>query len=419
MQNLTDPYQLDLFQVVSTAFSSTDTLSTADIYSHVQKFTGLPDEAFTSKEPIGVTGQEYNKLSRTIRWHQQTLKNLGLIERVEGTRGLWTITGKGKIQLRAATPGTKMLAFSTDLGMAIWGNAEDVYNSLDVPISLIITSPPYPLRVQRSYGGPTNDGGQSEQLYIDWLCTVLEPVIAKLKDGGSLTLNISNDIFTPGMPSRSLYKYRLVLALCDRFGLHLVDEIPWVVPNKLPGPIRWTSMQRQLLCVGWEPILHFTNNPLALRSSNQRVLQPHSERHLSLMANGGEARAREACDGELKVRKGSFSRQTAGAIPKNVITRGHTCSDQRAYKSAARALGLPVHSAPFPLELIRWLIRYLTEEGELVVDLMGGTTTTGKASQLEGRRWIVSERIWEYLRGGAERYREFPEFRMNSEFAGL
>lgn len=39
-----------------------------------------------------VESQQHNPLKRTIRWHQQTLKEMGVLARVAGERGIWALS---------------------------------------------------------------------------------------------------------------------------------------------------------------------------------------------------------------------------------------------------------------------------------------------------------------------------------------
>src|SRR5690606_32713547 len=133
-------------------------------------------------------------------------------------------------------------------------------------ISAIITSPPYPLQTPRAYGNVVD-----ERAYVDWIVRALEPAVSKLIPGGSLALNVGQDIFNPGSPARSLYRERLVLALHERLGLYKLDEIPWVNKSRPPSPTIWACRERMQLVATWEPIYWFTNDPHRLRSDNRRV----------------------------------------------------------------------------------------------------------------------------------------------------
>jgi len=406
--------QMSLFQSVADSFAQHEKLDTATLYQDVARRAGLDPQDVDRCEPIGQSGQRHSLIKRRVRWHQQTLKRMGLLERVH--RGVWQLTAEGhkRLALRRVAPRYVMLAFSTDLGVALWADCQTAFSRLDQPVSLVITSPPYPLRKPRAYGNPT------ESEYVDFLCRSLEPVILKLKPGGSMVLNLSNDIFLPGSPARSLYRERLTLALADRFGLYKMDEIPWSNPSKPPGPVQWASKRRVQLNVGWEPILWMTNDPNRVTADNRRVLQPHSDRHRRLMARGGEHNGRHSADGAYRVRPGrSYANPTIGRIPKNVLTLGHVCGSQNAYKASARALRLPVHGAPFPLALASFFIRFLTAEEDVVADPFAGSLTVGLAAELLGRAWIATDVIWEYLRGGATRFESLPGFALFPGFSAI
>lgn len=400
--------QLSLFEAVSSVYASrSGPVSNEDLYDAVAGSAGVSPAEMNRRVPIGDSGQAHSPLKRAARWVQQTLKCRGLLRRVE--RGVWEITAEGKKQLHTLRRGYSLVAFSTDLGVALWGRCEDVFGGLEAPIDLILTSPPYPLRKSRRYGNV------DQSAYVDFLCKALEPVVAKLADGGSLALNISQDIFVPGSPARSLYKERLILALHDRLGLHKMDELIWHAPNKAPAPVQWASVNRYQLNVGYEPVIWMTNNPAKVKSDNRRVLEPHTERHLRLLAEGGERRERVNSDGAYRIRAGSYGHSTPGRIPRNVLTVPVSCSSQRRYKQAARELGLPVHGAPYPQRLSDFLVQFLTAPGDLVADPFAGSMTTAVSAEELGRRWICTELGGEYARGGAERFRERPGFWLNPE----
>lgn len=349
--------------------------------------------------PIGQARAARSPVRRQIRWYQQTLKHLGVLERAPGTRGVWRLTAAARKDLHPAGPQVKLIAFSTELGVAIWGRCEEVFPGLTESVALCMTSPPYPLRKARAYGGPTAAD------YTDFLCRTLEPIVRALIPGGSLVLNISNDIFEPKRPNRDLYAERLVLALHDRLGLSLMDRIPWVNPSKPPAPTHWACVRRVQLVATYEPVYWFTNDPDRVRADNRRVLEAHTARHQALIAAGGERRTTVYGDGACRVRPGNFGQLTAGRIPRNVITRGHRCQDTQTYRQVAQALGLKPHGAMYPTALPDFFIRFLTEPGDLVIDPFGGSGKTGLAAERLGRRWLMTEQIREYLQGSAELFR--------------
>lgn len=379
-------------------------VSNQAMISAVAKATGIDAAQLKKKSPVGRAARPHALGERALRWHQQSLRMAGVIERVPGERGFWRITENAKQKLHIILPGKALLGFSTALGVGLWADCRTLFSNWSEPISLVCSSPPYPLRRARCYGGP------HEQEYVDFICASLEPMLRCLKPGGTIALSLSNDIFEPRLPSRSLYLERLTLALHDRLGLSLMDRVVWANGSKPPGPVQWASKTRQQLNVGWEPILVFSNDPARFAGDNRRVLQPHTERHLQLIARGGERREAINSDGAYQIRTGSYGNFTAGRIPRNVLTMGHACASQQAYKRMARAAGLPAHGAPFPLQLASFFIQWLTEQGELVADLFAGSFTVGVAAELLNRRWVCTEQALEYVQGGSLRFQDIPTF---------
>lgn len=384
------------------------TIDNASLYKMVSKRSGLSESELSLKVPIGISGQKHSLAHRKIRWSQQSLRRMGIIERVKGERGIWRLTEDAKRELNSAKPGVKVLAFSTDLGLAVFGSCMDLVNSLDQQVMLCLTSPPYPLSKGRRYGNP------DQKEIVNFIMSALEPVIEKLDERGSLVVNVSNDIFLPGSPARSTYVERLIIALEDA-GLSLMDRLVWRNESKAPGPVHWASKTRQQLNVSYEPIMWFCKNPLLVKSDNRRVLEPHSDRHLKLIAAGGEARTSCNSDGSYRLREGSFGASTAGKIPKNVISRGHRCGYGLQYQKAAQALGLPVHGAGQPFSIAEFLIKFLTDEKDIVFDPFGGRLMTSMAAEILNRQWISTEINLQYIRGAAELFRDRPGFYLNPQ----
>lgn len=400
--------QLELFAHVAAAYSDSPNgrLSNAELYEVVADRAKVSATTRRETTPVGRNGKRHNLFQRAVRWHVQTLKEMGVVK-LTAERGVWELAQQNKKGLHAPIAGARLVAFSTRLGLAVWGDALQAFQSIHEPIALCVTSPPYLLRKERAYGGPTGEAD-----YIDFLTMVLEPIVKNLLPGGSVLINLGNDIFLPGLPARSLVNERLLLALHDRLGLQLLDRLIWHNPSKAPGPMVWASKERVQLNTGYEHIYWLCPQPELVRSDNRRVLEPHSERHLQLLTRGGEARQEVYGDGAYRLRPGSFSKPTDGRIPRNVLTRGHRCADTLQYRRDAKMLRLPAHGAKMPLSIPLFLINFLTQPEELVVDPFGGAVTTGMAAERLGRRWLVTEQIFEYLRAGGERFRQFDGFEM-------
>lgn len=380
-----------------------EVLSNAQLYESLVESGHLTRSALGTRTPVGKAATQHCMVKTRIRWWQVEMKARGIIERVPEQRGMWRLAAGiaedgNDAKLTPAPPGVMHLGTSTDLGVAIWGSCLDVFGGLEESIAVCITSPPYPLAKARAYGNVT------AKEWVDWICRHLEPIIKRLLPGGSIAVNISNDVFEPGLPSRSTYRERFVIAMEDRFGMHKMDEIVWQNLSKAPGPYQWASRKRMQLNTGYEPVYVFCNDPLKSFADNQRVLQPHSPEHLRLIRSGGEKRSRINSDSSYRIREGAFSRETAGRIPKNVMSFGHANKEARRLQALAKSQGLPVHGASMPLALAIFLVQYLSRPGDLVVDPFGGTLTTARACEMLGRLWLASEIMAEYVHVGGYRF---------------
>lgn len=391
---------------VASAYADHGKLENATLYDIVADRTGLSKDQLNAVSPVGKRGAPHRLAHRSIRWHAQTLKHMGVIKRVEGERGVWEFVAPTREGLHVPAVPIKLVAFSTDLGVAIWGDNRDVFSDFNEPIHLLLTSPPFPLIKPRAYGNPPI--GE----YVDFIIDSITPLVRHLARGASIVLNLSNDCFVKGLPARSTYIERLTIALEDRLGLFLMDRLPWVNTSKAPAPVQWASIRRFHRNAGYEPLIWFSNDPLQCFADNRRVLEPHTEQHLKLIAQGGEQRHASFSDGAYRIHPGRFGNQTDGRIPRNVLTGGHRCADAIAYRANARALGLKPHGAVMPTWLTDELIQWLTEPDQLVVDNWGGKGTTALSAERLGRRWVIVDRVLDYLRVGGESFRNFHGYDM-------
>ena len=115
--------QSDLFEPLLAAYRNVqihdEGISNAALYQAMNLVGG-------ERKPVGRAHERHNLEHRTVRWQQQTLKRLGLLERVPGQRGRWRLTPKAQKDgdLTPAPEGVALVAFSTDLGVAIWTRTE-------------------------------------------------------------------------------------------------------------------------------------------------------------------------------------------------------------------------------------------------------------------------------------------------------
>lgn len=212
--------------LIARIYAASDTpLTNEELYREVQRETGMSDAELQKMKAFGSDKMRTSGVKHQVRWYQQTLRQAGVIERVPEKRGVWRYAFKNDKKLHESWDKLCVVGFSTSLGASVFGNAYAFFSNINEQIHLCLTSPPFLLRNARNYG---HGGGRGEQAYIDWLLRILEPIVKQLVPGGSVALNVTQDSFNPGRPSRSLYLERLTLALCDKLGLELMDRLNWV-----------------------------------------------------------------------------------------------------------------------------------------------------------------------------------------------
>lgn len=259
-------------------------------------------------------------------------------------------------------------------------------------VSLIVTSPPFGLVRKKDYGNV------DAEKYVDWFRPFGRAFKRILKENGSLVIDIGG-AWTPGLPTRSLYHYELLIMLCREIGFHLAQEFYWWNPAKLPTPAEWVTVRRirvkdAVNCVWW---LSPTPWP---RATNRRVLSPYSESMKGLLKSGYRAKKRPSGHDISE----KFSVDNGAAIPPNLIAVPNTESNSY-YQRYCNERGLTPHPARFPAELPEYFIRMLTDPGDLVVDPFAGSCVTGEVAERLKRRWICAELVEEYLAGALGRFK--------------
>ena len=277
-------------------------------------------------------------------------------------------------------------------GATYLGETLDLLREMpDRSVNLVVTSPPYALEFKKEYGN------EPQATYVKWFLPFGREVRRVLRDDGSFVLNIGG-AWQKGHPIRSLYHFKLLIELVETVGFFLAQEVYWYNPAKMPTPAEWVNVQRIRVKDSVEPCwwLSRTERP---KATNRNVLVPYSDDMIRLIEKGFRAKRRPSGH-----RAGaSWSQDRGGAIPGNVLTLGNTDSNGR-YLARLAAGGHVVHPARFPVQLPEWFITFLTDPGDIVVDIFGGSMTTGWAAERLGRRWLGFERSEAYLRASALRF---------------
>lgn len=301
-------------------------------------------------------------------------------------------------------------AYTTHAGAAYLADAMEIMASIpEKSVNLVVTSPPYALQFKKEYGNAEKAD------YVEWILPFAKEIKRILADDGSFVLNIGGS-YNKGAPTRSLYHFKLLIALVEELGFHLAQECFWFNPAKMPTPAEWVNVRRMRVKDSVEYVWWLSKTEWP-KANNRGVLKPYGEDMLRLAKRGVRATTRPSGHAI----KASFaSADSGGAIPANVIEDevphdmlkfGNNAANDR-YTSRCKAEGIKIHPARFPVQLPEFFIKLLTEPGDLVLDPFAGSNTTGAAAEALGRRWIAVDQVAEYLRASAFRFDPIPSVRL-------
>jgi len=284
--------------------------------------------------------------------------------------------------------------YTTNLGAAYRADSLALLPKVESEsVDLVVTSPPYALHFKKEYGNA------SAQEYVAWFMPFAREIKRVLKPTGSFVLNIGGS-WTPGVPTRTLYLFRLLLALCDEVGFHLAQEFFWYNPAKMPAPAEWVNVRRIRVKDSVEYIFWLSKTAFP-KADNAKVLQDYSPDMKRLIRRGIKATTRPSGH----VIKGTMSEDRGGSIPSNVIVCGNNESNSE-YIRQSKQTGRKIHPARFPAELPRFFIQFLTDPNDTVLDVFAGSNTTGAVAERLGRRWLSFEKDRQYAEDSRLRFEE-------------
>ena len=287
--------------------------------------------------------------------------------------------------------------YVTQQGRAYVGDSMRLLDELENDsIQLILTSPPFALLREKSYGNV------EQSAYVEWLLAFCRKVFRVLRPDGSFVLDLGG-AYEKGRPVRSLYNYRVLIQLCDELNFRLAEEFFWHNPAKLPSPIEWVNKRKlrakdSVNTVWW---LSKTDYP---KADVRRVLVPYSERMKKLQSDPAAFYTPKARPSGHDV-GANFATTNEGAIPSNLLQIANTESNS-LYLQRCKAAGIAAHPARFPQKLPAFFIQFLTEPGDTVLDFFAGSNTTGAAAEDAGRKWLAFEQDRPYLAASAFRFLE-------------
>ncbi|PXW59521.1 site-specific DNA-methyltransferase (cytosine-N4-specific) [Grimontella sp. AG753] len=289
----------------------------------------------------------------------------------------------------------KKPAYKTDLGAMYIADSLEMLEAIpDASLNLVMTSPPFALQRKKEYGN------HDQEQYIDWFLKFGELVFKKLKDDGSFVVDFGG-AYMKGVPVRSVYNFRVLIRMIDEVGFHLAEDFYWFNPSKLPSPIEWVNKRKLRVKDSVNTVWWFSKTEWP-KSDITKVLAPYSERMKKLIEDPEKFYTPKIRPSGHDIGS-SFGKDNGGAIPPNLLQIPNSESNG-GYLSGCKKIGVKGHPARFPSKLPEFFINMLTEPGDLVVDIFGGSNTTGSTAEQLNRKWLSFELSPEYVAASVFRF---------------
>ena len=283
----------------------------------------------------------------------------------------------------------------------LYGDCRETLNNLtNLSIQTCVTSPPY--YGLRDYGGEKNQIGQeqSPEEFIDELVKVFRIVRDKLKDDGTLWVNIGDSYYNyrpskgksypkqtvsktkqdlPDYSSKrnnklSNYKekdligipFMLAFALRND-GWYLRQDIIWHKPNPMPESVRdrCTKAHEYIFLLSKSKKYYYDNEAI-----KEPVKQDWGTRN---RANG------------------KYHNSGSGLSPHTGLTKSYDKKNKRSVWSVTNKPYKHAHFATFPPDLIEPCILAGSKEGDIVLDPFMGSGTTAMVAKQHNRHYIGCE----------------------------
>ena len=283
----------------------------------------------------------------------------------------------------------------------LYGDCRETLNNLtNLSVQTCVTSPPY--YGLRDYGGEKNQIGQEQtpEEFIDELVKVFSIVRDKLKDDGTLWVNIGDSYYNyrpskgksypkqtvsktkqdlPDYSSKrnnklSNYKEKdligipwlLAFALRND-GWYLRQDIIWHKPNPMPESVkdRCTKSHEYIFLLSKNKKYYYDNEAI-----KEPVKQDWGTRNRT---------------------NGKYHNTGSGLSPHSGLTKSYDRKNKRDVWSVTNKPYKQAHFAVFPPDLIEPCILAGSREGDIVLDPFMGSGTTAMVAKKHNRHYIGCE----------------------------
>ena len=286
----------------------------------------------------------------------------------------------------------------------LFGDCRETLKQFDEKARVCVTSPPY--YGLRDYGGENNQIGQEQtpEEYVEEMVKVFRLVRDNLTDDGTLWLNIGD----------SYYNYRKDGCIPKQTFSNSRQDLPVTTPrrsNKLQGykdkdliGIPW-MLAFALRSDGWylrQDIIWHKPNPMP-ESVKDRCTKAHEYIFL-LSKNKNYYYNNEAIKEPVKQdwgtrdrTNGKYHNEGTGLQPHSGLTKSYTKKNKRSVWSVTKKPYKGAHFATFPMKLIEPCILAGCPQGGTVLDIFGGSGTTGIVANSHDRDSILIELNKDYV----------------------
>jgi hypothetical protein len=310
--------------------------------------------------------------------------------------------------------------YETKLGRHYVGKVEDILRSkkfekyLDQG-QLILTSPPFPLNEKKKYG---NFKGED---YRKWFVDLSHTFSQLIKDDGSIVIELGNS-WEPGRPIQSLLHLESLIGFVNNpeANLRLCQQFVCYNPSRLPSPAQWVTVNRIRTTDSFTHIWWMAKSDFP-KADNKKILRPYGKDMEALLKrqkyNPGVRPSGHniGTTSFLTDHKGSIMPNVLELesirpgkevrLPENVLKISNTTSNDY-YIEQCRKKNMKPHPARMPIRLAALFISFLTDPGDIVLDLFAGSNTTGYCAEILGRRWITIEARQDYSEQSIIRFQD-------------
>jgi len=240
-------------------------------------------------------------------------------------------------------------------------------------VDLVVTSPPYADTL--SYGEGINTFHVDN--YVDWFLPLFHEASRFLQPTGSFILNISDKVFSK---KRSIYVFDLICRIERETGLCLHDRYVWAKTNGIPSGAAPRRLDDRM-----EFIFHFVRKeinkkgeykktPESFKANVDPIREPYADISLKRMKSSLSYNKKVDEKGIATLNDKKRTPNHKGKIPSTVMKFNGA--------GTLRSTGSK-HPAPFHPDLPTWFMKWLTTEGDIVLDpFMGGGTVAAVCKEM-------------------------------------